>query len=169
MNNKNYIFPIIMLLFVISISTVSANDTYSFTDLQTMVDNTSSNDTLNLNGATFNQSLGGNTIHINKNIQINGASKDNPNLISTIDGNCKNNIFTISDGVSASFMNILFINGKSDYGGAIYGGYKCSVNIDNCTFTDNTANRQGGAVYVNQNSDLSINDGIFSNNVADNG
>ena len=171
MNNKKYIFSIViaMILLALSISTVSAADVHSFTDLQTMVDNTPTNDVLNLNGTTFNQFLGGNTIHINKNIQINGASKDNSSLISTIDGNGKAGIFTISDGVSVSFMNILFINGKADYGGSIYGGYNCNVKIDSCTFTSNTGNRQGGGVYVNNNSQLSITNSTFSNNQADKG
>ena len=134
-----------------------------------MVDNVNSGDTLYLYGETFKQSLGGKTVHINKNITINGGSKDNSNLVATIDCNEKNNAFELSNGVTASFMNILFIKGKSDYGGAIYAPYYCNVNIVNCNFSNNRANRQGGAVYVNDNSRLSITNSTFLYNCADKG
>ena len=182
MISKKFILLPIMLIFSCSISlsavmaadsqNIQLNDSVnvkSFSDLQTNVDNTPSGGTLYLNGENFNQTLDGKTIQINKNIYINGASKDNSSLVTTINCNGNFNAFTIGNGVTASFMNILFINGNSDYGGAIYAGYKCDVNIDNCTFIGNNANSQGGTVDVNQNSHLSINNSAFSNNSADKG
>ena len=180
MISKKFILSAIMLIFLCSISlsavmaadsqNIQLNDSVNvktFSDLQTKVDNTHSDDTLYLNGENFNQTLGEKTIQINKNIKINGASKDNPSLVTTINCDGNSNAFVISDGITASFMNIHFINGKSGYGGAISAGSDCNVNLDNCTFIDNTANKQGGAVHVNYRSNLSINNCIFSDNFAD--
>ena len=141
----------------------------SFTELQTIVDSANNGDTIYLNGRIVNQSLGGRNIIINKNIIIDGGSKYRSGLVTKIDCNGKYNAFTISDGITVSFINIQFVNGKTDCGGAIYAGYNCNININNCTFLVNTANYQGGAVYVNQNSHLSIINSIFLSNIADNG
>ncbi|MCF0227099.1 MAG: hypothetical protein HUK28_07340 [Methanobrevibacter sp.] len=171
MNSNKIILllTLILFLYAISLSAVSAVDTQSFTELQKKVDNTNNGDILYLNGESYYQYLGGESIQINKNININGASKENSNIIATIEGNSKCSIFKINSGVSASFTNINFIKGQGENGGAIYAQNNCEITIDNCCFNNNKANNQGGAVYVCDNSHLSISNSIFISNQADKG
>ena len=78
----------------------------------------------------------------------------------TINGNNIMNIFKVNSDGNVVFKDIVFTNGDSVYGGAIYGD--CSA--VNCTFINNTA-FDGGAISGN----CSAVNCIFINNTASNG
>ncbi len=57
--------------------------------------------------------------------------------------------------------------GGDGYGGAIYCANDLTIDIDNCTFTENSSNSNGGAVYCEPNCSLTITgDSTFSRNLA---
>ena len=102
-------------------------------------------------------------ILIDKRIAINGNGF-------TIDAKGKSRIFNIvANGVY--LKNINFINGSSvDFGGAIYCPLKVEpINIENCTFINNTAT-DGGAIYSKAYDDMGyILNSKFINNTATTG
>ena len=86
-----------------------------------------------------------------------------------LDAKLLGNIFTISNHSNVVLINLTFINGKGDYGGAITN--HGNLSLINCTFIQNKAyntnygsNTYGGAVY-NDNF-LLIDNCIFINNTA---
>jgi predicted outer membrane repeat protein len=84
-----------------------------------------------------------------------------------IDANGKGGIFNVtSDGVLV-LSGVTLINGKSEYGGAIYNEGKIPIASD-CTFANNTATSAGGAIY-NLGLIESIDGSTFSENTAENG
>jgi uncharacterized repeat protein (TIGR01451 family) len=103
---------------------------------------------------------------INKNVTIlrNGL---NYNPIIDAEGNSR--IFAIEEGVTVTIIGVTFKNGYGNSGtesydrsgGAIYNNG--TLNVDQCTFTGNTARNCGGAIY-NQGS-LKVTDSIFITNI----
>ena len=69
---------------------------------------------------------------------------------------------------TCSIYNSWFINGRADYGGAIY-VYDTVFNAIGLTFTNNTANTYGGAYYGLISNDFNIEDHTFLDNRAING
>ncbi len=129
-----------------------------FTSLSELINSTAEGDTLYLTqNYTYNSAKDGdyiNGIPINKNITIDGQGY-------TINGNDVARIFYVNAG-SVIFKNVILINGKSDYGGAIYSLYE--ITVENSTFKGNTAT-DGGAIYSEGGI---INNSTFTNNVATN-
>lgn len=99
-------------------------------------------------------------IPITKTITINGNDY-------TINADGKSRIFLInSDNIA--FNDIIFINGVSENGGAIYSTVDYNyLNIDNCTFINNTAtNTDGGAIWSGSYYFGSVTNSKFINNTA---
>ena len=97
-------------------------------------------------------------ISINKNLTING----NGHLIS---GAGLTRIFNIISG-HVTINNILFVDGKANYGGAILASSNANVFISNCEFRNNHATFEGGAIYL-KSSNSNITDCLFYNNHLD--
>ena len=120
-------------------TTAENDDPLSFRDLNTAI-NGNTNSTIYLshnykyNSATDSGFKIGILISRNLTVYGNGV---------TLDGNNMARIFKVDDKVTVAFHNINFINGRSDYGGAIMEG-----NAYNCTFTGNNASKYGGAMCI---------------------
>jgi len=82
-------------------------------------------------------------ITLTKNLTIIGESQAG----TIINGTDTNWIFKIIPGVNVTICNLTLANGYSTGGGAIHNQGNLTVN--NCTFTNNTANWIGGAIYNN--------------------
>lgn len=67
-----------------------------------------------------------------------------------------------------SFENCTFIDNYSQYfsGGALYAYDETNINIDQCTFSGNTANGSGGGIDISDNSTCTVNRCLFRNNMA---
>ena len=157
-------------------------DPLSFTELNTTINN-NTNPIINLtNNYKYNKDSDTNFqegIIINRDLTIYGNGF-------TLDGNKIARIFKVDENVTVEFHNINFINGKSHYGGAIWGGnsYNCTFtgnraikdegvydsgdggaifqgNAYNCTFTKNKADSNGGAINIGNAYDC-----IFTQNKA---
>lgn len=102
--------------------------------------------------------LPGETLHIAKNLTLVG------NGLVVIDAQRKGSILSIDNPKSSvDIVQIGFVNGKGDYGGAITSKAK-SLTLYNCSFINNLAN-YGAGVY--QNGDrLSIENSVFTHNYA---
>jgi len=192
--NKKFLFLICLILFIFTVSSVSATDANqtenvlsadvgTFSQLQDTINNAENGSTVNLDkDYVYN---GGENIKIDKDITINGNGH-------MIDGNHATRIFNIeyaevvlknivfanalsSDdgGAILSYTsnieidNCSFINNAADYGGAIC-SYNTNIEIDNCSFINNAAGDDGGAIYA-EYTYLSIDNSLFLNNSADSG
>ena len=117
----------------------------TFQDLQDKIDNAISG-TLDLPyDFAFTPELGDTAtegIVIDKDLTINGNGY-------TISGNNAARIFVIDVFATVNLEDIVFANGAADYGGAIYAAG--ILNVDNCTFINNTAAVAGNAIYVLKN------------------
>ncbi len=116
-----------------------------------------SNGTVYIADGTYNE----NNIIINRNLTLIGESQEN----TIIDGNYINTIFNIKNGANVYFINLKISNGDAaNNGGAIENNG--SLDIENCTITDNYANN-GGAIENDGN--LDIENSTITNNFANNG
>ena len=112
-------FSLILIILIISIGAVSAQDNSTqthtdegktFTDIKIAIDKASENDTIELEGTYYSE---GKEIEINKSITI--TSKNG----ATLDAKFKSNILNISN-VNVCINNINFINSQSKTTAAIY-------------------------------------------------
>jgi hypothetical protein len=151
----------------LSSSTVSANTINvtgnNFSNIQHAVNIANDGDILNLGNKTFYGY--NNTILINKNnLIIQGSS---PSFKVTLNANNNGSIFQTSEGsYNITFKNINFYNGNSttEKGAAI--NAKNTINVENCTFTNNKG-ASGAAIYLNTTASNSIIiDSTFNNNNA---
>ena len=159
MKYEKSILIICLLIFLINISTVVANDIENetqisvqqnesilstndnngtFSELQKKI-NEISDDTITLDkDYTYNDNFITTGIFINKDITINGNGH-------TLNGQSKSRIFLINFLNQVTLTNIKFINGNTPlYGGAIFNYGNLTVN--NCEFTNNYAKTCGGAI-----------------------
>ena len=173
--NKKLLFLICLILFIFTVSSVSAADDLNqtidedvfivgegtFSELQEIISNAQSGSTVNLDkDYVYDEDNGFKGIIIsNKEIIINGNGH-------TLDGNHTTRIFDILNQANVVLNDISFVNGKSYEGGAIY-GYTNTIKINNCSFVNNAAD-EGGAIYSSY-QDLVINDCSFINNNANEG
>ncbi|MDO5850039.1 MAG: hypothetical protein Q4P14_02390, partial [Methanobacteriaceae archaeon] len=133
----------------------------SFSDIQNLINRASDGDTITIEG-TFIGS--GTHITINKNISIISTTG------ATLDAKGLSNIFYIT-ARTVYLENLNFINGKDEYGGAIYavdtvsGSTGSSLNIVNSKFKNNNASI-GGAIYQDGVYILNITNTDFENNIA---
>ena len=105
-----------------------------FSDIQTSIDEAHQSDVIELNG-TY---TGDGQIKISKSLTIQSTGN-----AATLDGQNDTRIIYIEKG-DVTFKNIIFINGVSNKGGAVYSLGNCI--FENCTFVNNFA-QNGGAIY----------------------
>jgi len=163
---------ILLILFIVSISCVSAEDSNSVSVLSGSNSDVYVSPTGNDNNvgdvnnpfATINKAIDSNVsnIHLsegkfigtgnngltieNKSITIIGAGADK----TIIDLN-KTQFMDIKSTSSVVLTNLTIINGYTKYGGAIYNNG--NLTIQNCNFKNNSAT-SGGAIYNNGNLDI---------------
>ena len=140
---------------------ISASDECgTFTELQTIINNASSGDTIILN-KDYKNSGNEDYIIIKKTIKIVGNGH-------IIDGeNSNKRIFSISNApqqtISVTVEDLYFINAEQD-GAIVHNSGELIIN--HCYFINNQSNTTGGAVYTSRNIKTYINDSIFINNKA---
>ena len=182
MRNKLAIL-ILLILFIVSISCVSAEDSNSVSVLSGSNSDVYVSPTGNDNNvgdvnnpfATINKAIDSNVsnIHLsegkfigtgnngltieNKSITIIGAGADK----TIIDLN-KTQFMDIKSTSSVVLTNLTIINGYGEYGGAIYGSG--NLTIQNCNFKNNSATA-GGAIYFGTTANLNIYSSTFEDNV----
>ena len=142
----------------------------TFAELQTIINNAQSGDTIILDknykndGSSIVDGIG---IEIHKDLTIIGNGH-------IIDGNHLSSIFS-TDYTTLTFENITLMNGNGliddANGGALYGDggalYGNNLNLINCNFINNVSAYVGGA--INGNGDIYIAGCNFINNSVDNG
>ena len=172
-----------MILFIVSISCVSAEDSNSVSVLSGSNSDVYVSPTGNDNNvgdvnnpfATINKAIDSNVsnIHLsegkfigtgnngltieNKSITIIGAGADK----TIIDLN-KTQFMDIKSTSSVVLTNLTIINGYTKYGGAIYNNG--NLTIQNCNFKNNSAT-SGGAIYSGTSANLDIYYSTFEDNV----
>jgi hypothetical protein len=113
-----------------------------------------------------------NDVVISKDTVIDGGGRI------TISGNNVTRVFRTDNYVHFTAQNLTIQNGKEpgsdSAGGGIYGGWRGSVTVINCTFQNNdgTAGKQeagGGAISVKAGSTLAVHDSRFIGNKGING
>nr|WP_302146579.1 right-handed parallel beta-helix repeat-containing protein [Methanobrevibacter smithii] len=182
MRNKLAIL-ILLILFIVSISCVSAEDSNSVSVLSGSNSDVYVSPTGNDNNvgdvnnpfATINKAIDSNVsnIHLsegkfigtgnngltieNKSITIIGAGADK----TIIDLN-KTQFMDIKSTSSVVLTNLTIINGYTKYGGAIYNNG--NLTIQNCNFKNNSAT-SGGAIYSGTTANLNIYSSTFEDNV----
>ena len=182
MRNKLAIL-ILLILFIVSISCVSAEDSNSVSVLSGSNSDVYVSPTGNDNNvgdvnnpfATINKAIDSNVsnIHLsegkfigtgnngltieNKSITIIGAGADK----TIIDLN-KTQFMDIKSTSSVVLTNLTIINGYTKYGGAIYNNG--NLTIQNCNFKNNSAT-SGGAIYSGNSANLDIYYSTFEDNV----
>lgn len=149
--NKKLMVLFVVLLGVLSISSVSANDSGSFNDLDTLIEN--NGDTVELT-KNYTRTDTDDVINVTKSITINGN-----NMV--LDGNNKGQIMHINSNLVVTINDVIFIRGNSQSGGALFIGGG-TVILNNCKFLNNTASERGGAI-LNQGN-LTIDNCVFDNN-----
>ena len=150
---------------------VLADDIYvtgdNFTDISEAIDNATDGDIIYLQGKSYTGN--GSQIVIDKELTIIGGFEAGDGIYATLDAQQLSRIFEINKPVT--LQGIKFINGNSNYGGAIYVNEKCIL-ID-CIFTNNRATHQddetgkGGAVYWADGTVSGITNCTFENNRAE--
>ncbi|WP_407381793.1 hypothetical protein [Methanobrevibacter sp.] len=144
---------IFLIIFILSINTVSADD--SFSDLQVLVDSTDNVDLSTDFSFQDNDSQGGVEVS-NKDIKINGNNH-------VIDGKNSSKILTFNK-CNVHIENLTFTNGydwDGEFGGAL-SFFNSNVTLKNCIFTNNCGG-DGGAILSWQDS-LEILDCTFTSN-----
>ena len=122
-------------------------------------------DTLFLNQGTYNKADLDRNILIDKDVTIQGKG---PREKVVIDGQKSSGIFTIGEDVNVIFINLTFINGFSERGGAVFNPFPSSkLTFINCTFINNVA-INGGAIY-NHGSIIVENSNFINNSAKENG
>lgn len=157
-----------VVLIICSLSTISAadqtiNDTSTGGILQGISD-TGTGDTLYLNPGTYNKTNQDTNITINKNITIQGNGSKNTVII---DARGLSRIFTI-DKLNVTLINITFLNGASQTGGAILASDYCNLKFINCYFNNNSATTSIGGSLRAEDSNVTIDRCIFENSYAGN-
>jgi predicted outer membrane repeat protein len=100
----------------------------------------------------------GETIHIAKNLTLVGDG------LVIIDARREGSILSLDNPrASVDIIQIAFVNGKGDYGGAITSNAR-SLILHNCSFIDNLAN-YGAGVYQDGGG-LSVDNSVFAHNYA---
>lgn len=136
----------------------------SFEDIQNIIDDAESGDTIILNGK-FVAKDETSTISINKKLNITSTSG------AILDGDNLTRIFSLkNESQYSSISNLIFVNGKYTIGSAVYVTSK-HVLVDNCTFKNNHGTYNGGGAFATPldtqaSEDLTIKNCIFTGNWA---
>lgn len=136
---------------------------YSFTDLQTLIDNAKTGDVLRLNGLyKFNEKTDNkNGVNLNKNITIVGGD------YCCIDGDGKARCLKVTGSVV--LKNIVLKNGylENGNGGGLFVTKNSSIVLENIIFEENKVyNGNGGGAYMETNIIISMDNCIFKRNEA---
>ena len=189
------LISLMLILFFISLSAVSAEDMHQIDNDLNEIETNNSYETLNtideaeVNDLTANtnsfselsnqikKAQAGDTIELDADYISEGDAIRISKSITldgkghTLDANHYPRAIIIpSNTANVVIKNIVFINGESitNGGGALFantGSY--NLIIDNCTFKNNKA-PSGGAIYINQGDQTTITNCRFENNNADN-
>jgi hypothetical protein len=123
-------------------------------------------DTINFS-VTGTITLNSGELVINKNLTINGSGA---NLL-TVSGNNASRVFGLSNAITVTIYGLTLSNGNSSTGGGI--GFSTespgTLNLNNCTVSNNTATILGGGIYVEKQWTVNINQSTFYNNSAPEG
>ena len=136
---------------------ISAADSGSGT-LRQAISDASSGDTIAFDDGISNITLTSGEINVDKSLTINGPGS---NLL-TISGNNASRVFNVSSGSVVAINGILFADGHSSNGGAIYNAGVLTVT--NSEFSGNTSD-MGGAIY-NSFGTFTATNSAFSGNAA---
>jgi len=169
---------IILIFLFITISTANAalhtidNDSQNINNVVNAINSdTDTEITLIINPGIYNKAgdRNNNITVNNKNITIKGNGL-HTNII--INAQNSGRIFNITGNSNVTFINITFTKGfTTSDGGAIYKIGNGTLNIINCSFDSNTANRSismGGAIFFTGCGDFSVLGSKFINNIAGN-
>jgi hypothetical protein len=138
--------------------------------LRDVISHAASGDTIRFDSrVTGTIMLTSGTIHIDKNLTINGPAPGQP----TVDANGNDRIFTIIGG-SVSIYGLTFTKGHDlEAGGAIYDSSPGSLTVRASTFRDNDTGKSdlemhygGGAIFYVGSGQLSVQDSTFMRNTA---
>ena len=181
MNINLKLISLLLVVFFISLSAVSADDTTQvnntdnineietdqptvepkgFIELQNQIWHSQSGDTIELD-SDYIQDGQRNWISVDRTITIDGKGH-------TLDGNNSAIFYVTQTASHVEIRNAIFINGHRSAGGAIIADAGSDyLTIKNCTFKDNqaTTSNVGGAVYI-KSSFSTITDSTFENNFA---
>ena len=139
-----------------NIEPISATDEGTFTALQNKINNASEGTITLENDYAYDSGFNIDGINIDKSITIKGNGH-------TIDASSQSRIFKLSAN-NIVLENIIFKNGNSESGGAIYAtGDYCT--IQSCTFKNCSA-YNGGAIYGKEANNLNISSSLFEGNNA---
>ena len=97
------------------------------------------------------------TIIIDRNLTIVG---ENNNVI--IDGTLAGRIFEVNSEVNVNLINLTFVNGHADKGGAIYNNG--NLTVYRCMFDNNTVDEDGTGVNIYSTGSLNVSSSIILNN-----
>ena len=155
-----YILILLIFLFVLTISSVSAGDISvggngsDYSTLKDGVSNSQNGDNIYIESGTYLE----NDISIKHDLTI--SSKENSDV--TIDAN-NGRVFTVDKNAQLTLVGIGFKNAKSDSGSII--DNKGTTNIDNCSFSNCYSSGYGGVVYNEGN--LTVKNSLITNNIAE--
>lgn len=180
-NNVFIIIPVLILIF--SIAAVSAvedvnqtNEIYvngsqiengngsldnPYNNFKSALDNSQDNTTIYISSGIYT----GDGVNVNLTIDksLNLVNWDGNDVV--FDGLSKYNIFNISSP-TINIDNIIFKNGQSDYGGALYFSNGLTNSKINANFLDNYADFNAGSIFIDGEVINNTFNGLFSKNCA---
>lgn len=162
-NKMKKICTILILIGMLTIPMLNLNastinvDKYSEGGLVSAINQAADGDIIHLSPGTYTGENFTN-LQIDKKIVIEGD-----NVI--IDGEKKNNIFSVEENGSLTLTNITIANTHSKYGAGVYNeGYDLS--IISCKFVNNSVDSEGAAIYNTGSNNMKIVDSEFIDNQA---
>lgn len=144
------------------------NDAYTFSDLQSQIDNTQDNDSITINGTyKYNKEIDESNllidgVVISKNLTIIGNN-------CTIDGSALARCLHLSSNLNIVLENLTIINGYSerDNGGGLRADEYVNLTLKNCIFENNTVyNWNGGAFSTDKGCNIEVYNSSFENNTS---
>lgn len=136
----------------------------NFTVIQDVIDRAGDGDTIYLNGSTYAGSEQINIGEVKNGIVIIGGSKDNPDLIATLDAGGASRILNI-EANNIVIKGIKFINGNTTQSGGAINWIGTNATLQNSIFEDNVAGSIGGAIILHGGNGI-ISNCSFTNNTA---
>lgn len=127
-----------------------------------MIGNTNGARVINLNDGTY----AGNTLSLNQNLTLNGASSSQTFL----SGENVRSVVNVAPGVTATISNLTIQNGLTNIG--VEGGgltNNGNLTLDRVTVQQNQSGANGGGIFNAANSNLALNTSIIQNNNASSG
>lgn len=124
--------------------------------------------TIQLDAGTYTLSLptgngdNGGDFNVRYDLTIIGELDDDGNILTVIDANDLDRIFSVSDNATLTLENIILTDSDAGQGGAIRLDEGSDLALTNVKIFDVTANT--GVIFSSGDSTITINDSIFSNN-----